>query len=598
MQSPEDCVKQRTARTGILGGVPAFLLTLALGLLAFAPAASAAPATCATDGVSPIAGIEGGLGQEFAVDAAGGDLHAYSLAAFGPAGTSHLSILPIDATGTPDLSAPVRSTTIDLPLEAGLSTVVLDPPARLPAGRYVVFLAPETAASWLMCSPPAPGGGLWLHLGSVWTPSTTETLALGLDLRPEDLTPPAVSVTPPVSPTRTPHVEFTSDDPAATYACSTDGAALQVCTSPFDPAGLADGPHTVAIVARDVMGNVSAPATAAFTVDTAAPTAAITFAPGNAADHTTGVTVVLSEPGTFTCALDGSAVACGGSFTVDPATEGQHALTVTATDQAGNTGDTAATFLADWTAPDVAALDDLEVVADDSDSAGRQGAGAVVEFAPVATDNFDAAPVVECTPASGSFFALGTTAVSCLARDASGNASTPIAFNVTVVQPPPSTADVDLAFDPDNGKIAVTESHGGTIDWAGRRTLTASVDAHQTRVNLRRTDNVADVDNLEDGLKLVYLRYDGGARLRPTSNGYAFSSQERRNGSIKRLVIAVRAGRNAVIVKYSGASDQSVVRYRDLRTDRTLRVVRVDGLVIPHLRSDAGRMLIDVGSGG
>ena len=109
---------------------------------------------------------------------------------------------------------------------------------------------------------------------------------------------------------------------------------------------------------------------------------------------------------------------------------------------------------------------------------------------------------------------------------------------------------------------------------------------------------MADVDNLDDGLKLVYLRYDGGARLRPTSNGYAFSSQERRNGSIKRLVIAVRAGRNAVIVKYSGASDQSVVRYRDLRTDRTLRVVRVDGLVIPHLRSDAGRMLIDVGSGG
>ena len=66
----------------------------------------------------------------------------------------------------------------------------------------------------------------------------------------------------------------------------------------------------------------------------------------------------------------------------------------------------------------------------------------------------------------------------------------------------------------------------------------------------------------------------------------------------KRIVIAVRAGRNAVIVKYSAGSDESFVRYVDLSRSKTLRVVRVDGLVIPHLRSDAGRMLIDVGSGG
>src|SRR5437868_12470123 len=152
MQSPEDCVKQRMARTGILGGVPAFLLTLALGLLAFAPAAAAAPATCATDGVSPIAGTEGGLGQEFTVGPDGGDLHAYSVAAFSNDGQSQLSILPLDASGTPDLSAARRSTTVSLPAPAGgLTTVALDPPERLPEGRYIVFLVPETAASWLLC---------------------------------------------------------------------------------------------------------------------------------------------------------------------------------------------------------------------------------------------------------------------------------------------------------------------------------------------------------------------------------------------------------------------------------------------------------------
>ena len=167
------------------------------------------------------------------------------------------------------------------------------------------------------------------------------------------------------------------------------------------------------------------------------------------------------------------------------------------------------------------------------------------------------------------------------------------------MEPPPSTADVDLAYDPELDQVEIAESHGGTIEWAGRRTLTAAVGDHETRVNLRRTDDVADIDHLDDGLRVQYLRYDGGDRVRPTSNGYAFRSSERRDGSLKRLVIAVRAGRRAVVVKYSAARDQSVVRFLDLRrSKRTLRVVRVDGLVIPHLRSDAGRMLIDVGSGG
>jgi hypothetical protein len=596
MQSPEDCVEQRTARIGILGGVPAVLLTLALGLLALTPAAAAAPATCATGGLSPITGNEGGLGQEFTVGTGGGDLHAFAIAAFGPDGASQLAILPLDALGDPDPGAPLASRTVDLPPDAALTAISFDRPLRLDPGPYVVYLAPETAASWLFCVPPA-GGGAWLHSGQNWVRSDAEALALGLDLRPQDLTAPVVSVTPPVSPTRTPLVSFGSDDPAATYTCSVDGAAASACTSPFSPADLADGPHTVAIVARDVMDNVSAPAVATFTVDTAAPSAAITIVPGNGADHTTAVTVALNEPGTFTCRLDGAPVACGADFTVLPSSEGPHALTVTATDPLGNSGDTSATFLADWTAPALAALDDLEVAVDAGDSGDRHRAGAVVEFAPVASDNFDTKPVVSCTPESGSFFPLGTTVVACAARDESGNASAPVTFSVTVVQPPPSTADVDLAYDRDHDRIAVTESHGGTIAWAGRRALTAAVDGHETRVNLRRTGKVAGVDDV-DGLRVQYLRYDGAGRLRPTSNGYAFQSTERRDGSIKRIVIAVRAGRNAVVVRYSGASDESVVRYVDERSSKTLRIVRVDGLLIPHLRSDAGRMVIDVSGGG
>src|SRR5215218_10212321 len=133
MQSPEDCVTHRMARNGILGGVPAVLLSLVLGLLAFAPAATAAPATCATDGLSPITGNEGGLGQEFTVGAGGGDLHAFSLAAFGPDGASQLSVLPLDAAGDPDETAALTSTSIDLPPEAGLTAISFARPLRLGA---------------------------------------------------------------------------------------------------------------------------------------------------------------------------------------------------------------------------------------------------------------------------------------------------------------------------------------------------------------------------------------------------------------------------------------------------------------------------------
>ncbi len=46
-----------------------------------------------------------------------------------------------------------------------------------------------------------------------------------------------------------------------------------------------------------------------------------------------------------------------------------------------------------------------------------------VTFSVTATDNSDPAPVVNCSPASGSGFPIGTTTVTCTATDASGNSS-------------------------------------------------------------------------------------------------------------------------------------------------------------------------------
>jgi X-Pro dipeptidyl-peptidase len=59
--------------------------------------------------------------------------------------------------------------------------------------------------------------------------------------------------------------------------------------------------------------------------------------------------------------------------------------------------------------------------------------GTVVNYTnPTATDNEDPNPVVTCAPAAGSRFPVGTTTVTCTARDANGNVSAPKAFKVVV----------------------------------------------------------------------------------------------------------------------------------------------------------------------
>jgi X-Pro dipeptidyl-peptidase len=58
--------------------------------------------------------------------------------------------------------------------------------------------------------------------------------------------------------------------------------------------------------------------------------------------------------------------------------------------------------------------------------------GTVVNYTlPTATDNEDPNPTVTCTPASGTKFTVGSTVVTCTAKDANGNTTTK-SFNVVV----------------------------------------------------------------------------------------------------------------------------------------------------------------------
>lgn len=91
--------------------------------------------------------------------------------------------------------------------------------------------------------------------------------------------------------------------------------------------------------------------------------------------------------------------------------------------------------------------------------------GAAVSYTATATDDNDPSPVVACSPASGSMFAIGTTTVNCTATDAGGLSSSG-SFTVTVED---TTGAALACVDGPNPSGKNVPNHN-----AGFRTITAT----------------------------------------------------------------------------------------------------------------------------
>lgn len=140
-------------------------------------------------------------------------------------------------------------------------------------------------------------------------------------------------------------------------------------------------------------------------------------------------------------------------------------VTCTATDAAGNTA--SASFVVtvlDTTAPTLALPPN--VVAD-----ATSPTGAVVSYVVTATD-LSGTSTVTCSPTSGGTFPIGTTTVTCQARDASGNATTG-AFSVTVKAASAQIVDLQQA-------VAGLDLQEGT-ETSVQAKLSAALDALNAR---------------------------------------------------------------------------------------------------------------------
>jgi hypothetical protein len=286
---------------------------------------------------------------------------------FGPLaeGAHTVTVRAVDPAGNVDPTPEERTFTVDLTAPAVPVLEPLDPQTRVPQVTLKGTADPLTTVrvfdgEALVGSPEASESGAW-ELPLTLAEGRHELTARAVDRAGNASAPTApVSVTvDTIAPSLmvevdrviSAHPTFTIDSDAA-FTCTVDGAAV-ACAASFTPA-LADGPHTLSVVATDLAGNTTAKQVA-FTVDSAAPTVSYSDGPPpDTNEATPRFTFAADEAGvTFRCSVDTEPeFDCDSPLTLPELQDGPHRLQVIATDAAGNSGPPASrSFAVDTKAP-------------------------------------------------------------------------------------------------------------------------------------------------------------------------------------------------------------------------------------------------------
>lgn len=134
---------------------------------------------------------------------------------------------------------------------------------------------------------------------------------------------------------------------------------------------------------------------------------------------------------------------------------GIYPVTITAENSAGEVSCTATVTVLTPAPPTITCPANITT----SNDSGQ--CGAVVSYsAPTGTSSCETTVTYTCSPATGSFFAIGTTNVTCTARDDSGNSSS-CSFSVTVndTQPPVITCPANITRSNDNDQCSAVVNY-------------------------------------------------------------------------------------------------------------------------------------------
>ena len=206
--------------------------------------------------------------------------------------------------------------------------------ATSPAGAAVSYSATTDDGSPVTCVPPS---GSTFPLGAT-TVTCTATDAAGNTATTKFVVTVSDTIAPTITATAAP-AGWTNGDVVVTFACSDSGSGIASCPAPVT--ATAEGVYEVSGTATDNAGN-SASASATVKIDKTVPVVSITGPAIVIQGQAASATVTASD------ALSGLAVNPSGALALDTSAPGSRTVTVTATDNAGNSSSATLTYMV-WT---------------------------------------------------------------------------------------------------------------------------------------------------------------------------------------------------------------------------------------------------------
>ncbi len=318
----------------------------------------------------------------------------------------------------------------------------------------------DKASTTVSCTPSSgstfPLGATTVNCSSKDSKGNTSTGSFKITVA--DTTGPVLSLTDTTA-------EATGPDGAtvtfsATASDAVDGATAVSCT-PASGTKFALGTTTVSCSSTDSRGNTTTGSTKVIVQDKTAPS--LTLPDTTVAAEATGATgATVNYTASAKDLVDGTITpscdkASGTTFPL-----GNTTVTCSATDKAGNkaTGSFTVT-VGDTTAPTLNLTDET------NEATGPDGAE--VTYSATANDVVDGPIVPQCTPGSGSTFALGTTDVNCSATDSRENtAMGTLKVTVQDKTPPALTLsdETNEATGPDGAAVNYTASASDLVSGA------------------------------------------------------------------------------------------------------------------------------------
>jgi LysM repeat protein len=301
---------------------------------------------------------------------------------------------------------------------------------------------------------------------------------------PTDTTPPETTISSgPNNPTTSTKATFVfaASEVGATFQCALDGEGFTGCTSPKSYAGLSVGSHTFQVRATDAAGNTDpSPASYSWTIeeptDTTPPETTISSGPNNPTTSTQATFVfAASEVGaTFQCALDGGGfVSCTSPKSYTGLSVGSHTFQVRATDAAGNTDPSPASY--SWTIEEPPDTMPPETTISSGPNNPTTSTKATFVFAASEAGAtfqcaLDGGGFVSCTsPKSYADVSVGSHTFQVRATDAAGNTDpSPASYGWTVEEAPADARLLETVIDPrpvgpkSPRELALAPDHGAS----------------------------------------------------------------------------------------------------------------------------------------